>query len=59
MSVLFGLYEPDEGRISSGETRSGSIPGEASALNIGMVHPHFKLVLNQSVTRTSFWGRSR
>lgn len=58
MSVLFGLYEPDEGQIfiRGNEERIHS-PAEASALNIGMVHQHFKLVLNQSVTENIILGK--
>ena len=45
MSILFGMYQPDEGYIK----KDGSIveinsPNDATALQIGMVHQHFKLV---------------
>jgi len=45
MSVLFGLYRPEEGSIRMGG-REVSIkdPNDANALGIGMVHQHFKLV---------------
>lgn len=57
MSILFGLYEPDEGRIIiRGEEVEIHSPREASALSIGMVHQHFKLVQDQSVTENIILG---
>ncbi|MBQ4580263.1 MAG: ABC transporter ATP-binding protein [Clostridia bacterium] len=45
MSVLFGLYQPEEGEIrKDGKTVSIRNPNDANALGIGMVHQHFKLV---------------
>ncbi len=45
MSVLFGLYEPEEGVIKKdGEVVRINDPNDANALGIGMVHQHFKLV---------------
>ena len=45
MSVLFGLYQPEKGVIKkNGEVVKISDPNDATALNIGMVHQHFKLV---------------
>lgn len=45
MSVLFGLYQPDEGEIlKNGEVVKINDPNDATALGIGMVHQHFKLV---------------
>ena len=45
MSVLFGLYQPEEGEIrKNGEVVKINNPNDATALNIGMVHQHFKLV---------------
>jgi len=45
MSVLFGLYQPEEGEIrKDGKTVSIKNPNDANALGIGMVHQHFKLV---------------
>ena len=45
MSVLFGLYQPDEGTIKKdGKIIKINSPNDANALNIGMVHQHFKLV---------------
>ncbi len=45
MSVLFGLYQPEEGEIrKDGQKVSIKDPNDANALGIGMVHQHFKLV---------------
>lgn len=45
MSVLFGLYQPEEGCIKkNGEVVKIHDPNDANALHIGMVHQHFKLV---------------
>ena len=45
MSVLFGLYQPEEGKIrKDGKTVEIKNPNDANALGIGMVHQHFKLV---------------
>ena len=45
MSVLFGLYQPEAGEIrKNGEVVHIQNPNDATALNIGMVHQHFKLV---------------
>ena len=45
MSVLFGLYQPEQGKIlKNGKEVSIRNPNDANALGIGMVHQHFKLV---------------
>ncbi len=45
MSVLFGLYQPEEGNIQKdGKEVAIRDPNDANALGIGMVHQHFKLV---------------
>ena len=45
MSVLFGLYQPEEGTIKkNAEVVHIHDPNDANALGIGMVHQHFKLV---------------
>ena len=45
MSVLFGLYQPEKGCIKkNGQVVEIKNPNDANALNIGMVHQHFKLV---------------
>jgi len=50
MSILFGLYQADKGiiRKDGHEVRIHG-PNDATALGIGMVHQHFKLVHNFSV----------
>ncbi|MCI6256634.1 MAG: ABC transporter ATP-binding protein [Clostridiales bacterium] len=45
MSVLFGLYQPEEGTIKKdGKVVQIKDPNDANDLGIGMVHQHFKLV---------------
>ncbi|MGX8699045.1 MAG: ABC transporter ATP-binding protein, partial [bacterium] len=45
MSVLFGLYQAEEGVIKKdGKVVQINDPNDANALGIGMVHQHFKLV---------------
>lgn len=45
MSVLFGLYQPEEGEIrKDGQKVNIKNPNDANDLGIGMVHQHFKLV---------------
>ena len=45
MSVLFGLYQPEEGIIKKdGQVVKINDPNDANRLGIGMVHQHFKLV---------------
>lgn len=45
MSVLFGLYTPEEGEIYiNGKPVKIKNPNDANAQGIGMVHQHFKLV---------------
>ena len=57
MSILFGLYESDGGiiKIRGKEVRIKS-PNDATALKIGMVHQHFKLVHNFTVTENIVLG---
>lgn len=45
MSVLFGLYQAEEGKIlKDGKEVKINNPNDANDLGIGMVHQHFKLV---------------
>ena len=45
MSVLFGLYQAEEGVIKkNGQVVQINNPNDANDLGIGMVHQHFKLV---------------
>lgn len=57
MSILFGLYESDSGtiKIRGKEVRIRS-PNDATNLKIGMVHQHFKLVHNFTVTENIILG---
>lgn len=57
MSVLFGMYEPDEGEIFiRGEKVKIESPRQATKLGIGMVHQHFRLVSNYTVTENIILG---
>ncbi|HHT98206.1 MAG TPA: ABC transporter ATP-binding protein [Clostridiales bacterium] len=57
MSVLFGLYQPEEGNIKiRGQEVSINNPLDANELGIGMVHQHFKLVHNFTVLQNIILG---
>ncbi len=58
MSILFGLYHPDSGtiRIRGVDVRVAD-PNVANSLGIGMVHQHFKLVHNFTVTENIILGQ--
>ena len=57
MSVLFGLYQPEEGTIrKDGKEVRIKDPNDANALGIGMVHQHFKLVEIFSVLENIILG---
>ena len=57
MSMLFGMYEPDEGEIYvRGKKEKISSPTYATKLNIGMVHQHFKLVSNYTIAENIIMG---
>ena len=57
MSMLFGMYEPDEGEIwIRGEKVQLESPNHATKLNIGMVHQHFKLVSNYTIAENIVMG---
>ena len=57
MSMLFGMYQPDAGEIwVRGEKVRIDSPNEAVKLDIGMVHQHFKLVENYTVTESIVLG---
>ncbi|MDB4866641.1 MAG: transporter ATP-binding protein [Cohnella sp.] len=57
MSILFGMYQADRGTIKVGgkEVRISN-PNVANQLGIGMVHQHFKLVENFTVTENIVLG---
>jgi len=57
MSVLYGLYRPDEGRIVvDGEPRTFDSPRDASDAGIGMIHQHFQLVDTMTVLQNVVLG---
>ena len=57
MSILFGMYEPDKGEIFvKGQKVQIKNPNDATKYGIGMVHQHFKLVENFTVTQNIVLG---
>jgi len=57
MSILYGLYRPDEGEIwVNDEIQHISSPSEAMRLGIGMVHQHFMLIPSLSVVENIILG---
>lgn len=57
MNVLFGLYQPEQGEIKiKGKTVKITNPNIANDLGIGMVHQHFMLVHNFTVTENIILG---
>jgi general nucleoside transport system ATP-binding protein len=57
MSILYGLYHPDEGEIRvNGEPVEVDSPSRAIDLGIGMVHQHFMLVPVMTVTENIVLG---
>ena len=57
MNVLYGLYQADEGQIClNGEPVVINTPNDAIAHGIGMVHQHFMLVDNFTVTQNIVLG---
>lgn len=59
MSVLCGLYEPEEGGIYlAAEAARIRSPRDAIKAGIGMVHQHFKLVPSQTVAENVIIGLS-
>jgi ABC-type uncharacterized transport system ATPase subunit len=57
MNILFGLYQPDEGRIYiDGEPVDLRSPADAIDRGIGMVHQHFRLVRPFTVTENIILG---
>jgi len=58
MSIVFGLYDRDEGEIFyKNEEFNISSPTEANGLGIGMVHQHFKLVDDFTVLENILLGQ--
>lgn len=57
MNVLFGLYQPEQGEIKiKGEPVKITNPNIANDFGIGMVHQHFMLVHNFTVTENIILG---
>ncbi len=57
MSVLFGIYKHDEGEIYvRGKKEDINSPNRAHDLGIGMVHQHFKLIEDFTVTENIMLG---
>lgn len=57
MRIAFGFYKPDSGEIFfNGERVEFSSPNDAIKLGIGMVHQHFALVENMTVTENIILG---
>lgn len=57
MNVLFGLYQPEDGEIRvNGKKVDITNPNVANDLGIGMVHQHFMLVENLTITENIILG---
>ncbi|MCR6515987.1 ABC transporter ATP-binding protein [Clostridium sp. LY3-2] len=57
MSILFGMYKPDSGKIKiNGKEVKINSPNKANEYGIGMVHQHFKLVDTFTVTENIILG---
>lgn len=57
MNILFGLYQPTSGEIKvRGEKVNITDPNVANKLGIGMVHQHFMLVENFTITENIILG---
>jgi ABC-type uncharacterized transport system ATPase subunit len=57
MKILYGMQQPDEGEIAiNGQAVNFNSPGDAIKAGIGMVHQHFMLADNLSVTENIVLG---
>ncbi len=57
MKTLFGMHKPDEGTIAiNGHLVTFSSPADAIAEGVGMVHQHFQLADNFTVTENIVLG---
>ncbi|WP_435096123.1 ABC transporter ATP-binding protein [Halarchaeum sp. P4] len=57
MNVLYGLYEPTEGRVFvNGEQRAFDSPRDAIDAGVGMIHQHFMLVDPMTVAENIVLG---
>ena len=60
MSILFGMYQPEAGVIKiNGKEVTITGPRDATALGIGMVHQHFKLVDTFSAADNIWMGKEK
>ncbi len=58
MSILYGLYQADEGEIFiNGKKVNITNPNKAIELNIGMVHQHFMLIPPLTIAENVILGR--
>ncbi|MDH5690974.1 MAG: ABC transporter ATP-binding protein [Candidatus Bathyarchaeota archaeon] len=58
MSILYGLYRPDEGQIFVNEQEvEMDSPSKAIKLGIGMVHQHFMLIPSLTVAENIILGK--
>ena len=59
MNVLYGLYTHDQGIVKiNGEEVNIKSPSDAIKLGVGMVHQHFMLIPQLTVTQNIFLGMS-
>jgi len=57
MSILYGLYKPDQGKIFvKGKEAKIENPAKAISLGIGMVHQHFMLVPSLTIAENIVLG---
>jgi ABC-type uncharacterized transport system ATPase subunit len=57
MNILYGLYQPDEGRMAlNGAPLHLTSPADAIKRGIGMIHQHFMLVNSLTVTENIVLG---
>ncbi|WP_137288755.1 ABC transporter ATP-binding protein [Natronorubrum halophilum] len=57
MNVLYGLYEPNEGRVVvNGDERAFDSPRDAIDAGVGMIHQHFMLVDTMTVAENIALG---
>ncbi|MDJ1434071.1 ABC transporter ATP-binding protein [Halostagnicola sp. A-GB9-2] len=57
MSVLYGLYDQNEGTITvNGEEQTFNSPRDAMSVGVGMIHQHFQLVEPMTVLQNIILG---
>ncbi|MDR1991861.1 MAG: ABC transporter ATP-binding protein [Mycoplasmataceae bacterium] len=57
MSILFGIYHPDNGKIKiNGAEVKFNSPHDATQIGLGMVHQHFKLIPVFSILKNIVLG---